>query len=281
MKARRSGGSIVGTCFSLTVICGLTGVALPLPPPGDANEDGIVSGADFTVFLDNYGATGVPRWSDGGCTVGNFNDDTVVDPADYSEWALRCGLGGTPATVPGPGLACRVSDLGGGLYGFRLSVCDGYGGTGSFFANVTFQGAWAEQSQNPGTIQQLQVSFPVPPNVDYEADADLWDYHDPNYHKERDSYFLNPFHGPVMWFDEAANYYSASISTECATYHTAAPLAYICCTGDVVYDGIISHLGQEYSLSGMAQIPPPGPSGFERRHDLMGKRSNGPRPQLQ
>ena len=55
--------------------------------PGDANWDGRVDGADYTVWADHYGDTGVPLWLSGGYAFGNFNNDSTVDGADYTLWA--------------------------------------------------------------------------------------------------------------------------------------------------------------------------------------------------
>ncbi len=57
------------------------------PDVGDANVDGSVDGADYTIWADHYGASGVSAWSAGGWAVGNFNEDAIVDGADYTLWA--------------------------------------------------------------------------------------------------------------------------------------------------------------------------------------------------
>jgi O-glycosyl hydrolase len=61
--------------------------------PGDANRDGIVSDADYTIWADNYGATGA-TWS-----MGDFNGNGTVTEADYTIWADNYGAG---AGVPEP-----------------------------------------------------------------------------------------------------------------------------------------------------------------------------------
>ena len=53
---------------------------------GDANGDGAVDGADYTIWANHVGATGVPPWLDGGGAYGNFNDDLVVNADDYARW---------------------------------------------------------------------------------------------------------------------------------------------------------------------------------------------------
>jgi hypothetical protein len=47
----------------------------------DFNEDGIVNGADYTIWADNYHKED-PRWEDG-----DANYDGAVDGADYTIWA--------------------------------------------------------------------------------------------------------------------------------------------------------------------------------------------------
>ncbi len=77
---------------------------LILQVPGDANVDGRIDGADYTIWADNYGVTGLPAFSDGGLAYGNFNDDDVVNGADYTLWAdnyLFGTGGGTPLPAPG------------------------------------------------------------------------------------------------------------------------------------------------------------------------------------
>jgi hypothetical protein len=61
---------------------------------GDANLDGIVDQADYTVWYNRYGATGA-TWSDG-----DFNGDGTVDQADYTLWYNNYGAGGS--SVPEP-----------------------------------------------------------------------------------------------------------------------------------------------------------------------------------
>jgi hypothetical protein len=55
---------------------------------GDANLDGSVDGADYTVWADSYGSVG-----DLGADRGDFNCDNLVDGADYTIWADNYGAG--------------------------------------------------------------------------------------------------------------------------------------------------------------------------------------------
>ncbi len=63
------------------------------PPPGDATRDGVVDGADYTVWADNYKLPGT--WDEA-----DFNADGTVDGADYTIWADN--FTGGAASVPEP-----------------------------------------------------------------------------------------------------------------------------------------------------------------------------------
>lgn len=65
---------------------------------GDANLDGYVEGADYTIWSDNYLQTG-QSWQDG-----DFNGDGLVDGGDYTIWSDNYGLG------PGPAAAAAVPE---------------------------------------------------------------------------------------------------------------------------------------------------------------------------
>jgi carbohydrate esterase-like sialic acid-specific acetylesterase len=64
--------------------------------PGDANGDGIVSDADYTLWADHYAQTGA-TWEDG-----DFSLNGVVTEADYTIWADNYGQGTSGAFVPEP-----------------------------------------------------------------------------------------------------------------------------------------------------------------------------------
>jgi hypothetical protein len=49
--------------------------------PGDANRDGAVTDADYTIWADNYNASPA-TWS-----LGDWNGDNAVTDADYTVWA--------------------------------------------------------------------------------------------------------------------------------------------------------------------------------------------------
>ncbi len=66
-------------------------------PMGDANYDGKVDGADYTIWADNYKASG--NWG-----KGDFDLSGFVDGADYTLWADSFGFdgGAAGASVPEP-----------------------------------------------------------------------------------------------------------------------------------------------------------------------------------
>lgn len=74
-------------------------VSLYCPLLGDANLDGVVSGADFTIWGDNFGSGSV--W-----TEGDFTGDGQVTGADFTVWGDHFGqsvsLEGTSTAVPEP-----------------------------------------------------------------------------------------------------------------------------------------------------------------------------------
>ncbi len=77
--------------------------------PGDANSDGLVDGADYTVWADNFLKSATWRH-------GNFNYDAIVDGADYTVWADNFAPGAlaSVAAVPEPS-AILLAVVGGGL----------------------------------------------------------------------------------------------------------------------------------------------------------------------
>jgi hypothetical protein len=67
---------------------------------GDANVDGMVSDADYTIWADHYGETSA-EWSEG-----DFNLNGTVTEADYTIWADNYGFGVTgDGDVPEPATA--------------------------------------------------------------------------------------------------------------------------------------------------------------------------------
>ena len=50
--------------------------------PGDATGEGIVNGADYTIWASHYNQS-----TENGPTDGDFNNSGIVDGADYVIWA--------------------------------------------------------------------------------------------------------------------------------------------------------------------------------------------------
>jgi purple acid phosphatase-like protein/calcineurin-like phosphoesterase family protein len=76
--------------------------------PGDANGDGAVTDADYTIWADNYGA------ADASWGMGDFNGDGEVTDADYTIWADNYG-----ATTGVPEPASMTLLVFAGLAGLR------------------------------------------------------------------------------------------------------------------------------------------------------------------
>jgi len=72
--------------------------------PGDANGDGQVTDADYTIWADTYGSTTDFR--------ADWNDDVAVTDADYTIWADNYGLGVPSVAVPEP-VSLALLGLGG------------------------------------------------------------------------------------------------------------------------------------------------------------------------
>ncbi|MBX7072872.1 MAG: hypothetical protein K1X71_06955 [Pirellulales bacterium] len=82
--------------------------ALPAPIPGDANRDGKVSGADYTVWADHF-------HQPGNFSKGDFNRDGTVSGADYTLWAdhfTPAASAAIPVPEPGAGLLLIVGCAG-------------------------------------------------------------------------------------------------------------------------------------------------------------------------
>ena len=62
--------------------------------PGDANGDGQVTDADYTIWSDTYGST-TDLWAD-------WNDSGEVTDSDYTIWADNYGTGVPGVAVPEP-----------------------------------------------------------------------------------------------------------------------------------------------------------------------------------
>ncbi|MBL9125758.1 MAG: hypothetical protein JNG90_19110, partial [Planctomycetaceae bacterium] len=69
-----------------------------LATPGDGNGDGLVDGADYTLWADHFLQTGATFGQ------GDYNADGIVDGADYTIWAdnFSPGVSLALAIVPEP-----------------------------------------------------------------------------------------------------------------------------------------------------------------------------------
>ncbi|MGL4512589.1 MAG: hypothetical protein ACRCT8_05815 [Lacipirellulaceae bacterium] len=63
---------------------------------GDYNNDGVVNAADYTVWRDTQGTTGSQLQADG-------NANRTVDAPDYALWVANYGTAGAATAVPEPG----------------------------------------------------------------------------------------------------------------------------------------------------------------------------------
>ena len=66
-----------------------------MPLDGDANLDGVVDQADYSVWYNNYGSV------NGTWATGDFNSDGIVDQADYTLWYNNYGAS-AGGVVPEP-----------------------------------------------------------------------------------------------------------------------------------------------------------------------------------
>ncbi len=90
-----------------------------ISPPGDANLDTHVDGADYTVWADHFLQTGKSR------SQGDFNGDGVVDGADYTIWTdnFSPALAASFSAVPEPSSGFLLAS--GGLVAFFLRRASG------------------------------------------------------------------------------------------------------------------------------------------------------------
>jgi hypothetical protein len=85
----------------------------PVPIPGDYNNDGIVDAADYTVWRGMAGQSGANLAADG--TGPDGTPDGVVDDLDYQFWADRFGNtsagsgAGATSAVPEPSTLTMVA----------------------------------------------------------------------------------------------------------------------------------------------------------------------------
>jgi O-glycosyl hydrolase len=92
-----TGDSQVTQVDAIYLIRGLLGTDF-----GDANLDGVVSDADYTIWADHYGQTSV------GWAEGDFTGNGVVTEADYTIWADHYSVGASSAGASEPVAAAPV-----------------------------------------------------------------------------------------------------------------------------------------------------------------------------
>jgi Aspartyl protease len=86
--------------YNWNVVYGISSVTLSVGVPGDYNDDGIVNAADYTVWRNSFGTVGSNLPADG-------NGSGLVDEGDYAIWKMHFGEslggGGASSAVPEPG----------------------------------------------------------------------------------------------------------------------------------------------------------------------------------
>ncbi len=169
------------------------------------------------------------------------NNDADENPFNFSVTAMV-----TPA------IDSVVTDLGGGLYGYSLTIRSDDGIQASYFANMTFEGVDGSIVQMKAIIQPGVLEY----EVDTDTDAAAYDgLGTPPYDMDRDSYFLGGFAaGDVMALEQSDNYYHIEAGTGVGTLLEDAELAYIACTGQVHFYGTISRQGVTYTVDGTATM---------------------------
>lgn len=98
-----------GATQFFAVLYGSDSLDLYVPLCGDANLDGIVSGADYTIWADHY------EMPNAAYTDGDFNGDGFVSGADYTIWADHYGDSARSAAVPEPATIALAAIMGIGL----------------------------------------------------------------------------------------------------------------------------------------------------------------------
>ena len=103
-----AGGRVAGTFGSAqlpvleggmtwSLVYGVNSVVIQIGLLGDYNRNGVVDGADYIVYRNTLGQTGVGLWADG-------NNNNQIDTGDYAVWRAQLGATG------GSGLGFSAND---------------------------------------------------------------------------------------------------------------------------------------------------------------------------
>ena len=228
--------------------------------PGDANLDGVVSGADYVAWANHFGLGSAywAHWAD-------VNYDGTITGADYVVWANNFGEmtehGGEMmmmqmlSLLTGPTLEYTSADLGGGLTGYSFYIANDDELEEAYAVALAFEGV--------GEATVKQVLYNGSAQIDTESLATMFDgMGTPAYDKETDSWAREPFEdGPIPGFNpldeeeftgfvHETNAYVMSLGTGAnSEYGDETPVAYVVADGDVQWCGLISR-DTDYEVSG-------------------------------
>ena len=122
--------------------------------PGDYNRDGTVNAADYTVWRDNLGATGIMP-----LTGADGDGNGLVDAVDYQVWRSHFGF---EMTVPGTSAAAALHIAGGNAAPtIAAAQDDGAARTNAALASLTPPVIFPGMSEPP--------SEAPPPNTEFDA----------------------------------------------------------------------------------------------------------------
>jgi hypothetical protein len=148
--------------------------------PGDANADGAVDGADYTIWADSFGMQN-PQ----GAVDGDFNGDGEVDGADYTIWADNFGknvLCVLPDVPDDAGDCCPIEQIncGNGLCQPSVQclngVCSGgFGGFCSCDPGWVSQSCTARCAGGPGAAGPVFCGAPACSGVGVCHDTQVFD----------------------------------------------------------------------------------------------------------
>ena len=124
----------------LVVLEDVPAVAAGSSLAGDGNADGCITGADYTIWADNYGTLAPAGTGDG-----DYNGDGAVTGADYTVWADNYGDCAVAATIeeiqvtPSTGMLTQIGET------MVLSAQSFNAGGQALAANFTWQSSHPDQ----------------------------------------------------------------------------------------------------------------------------------------